>query len=99
MTKTALLAAGATIAMCTGAYAGGAGYSDNGNTTVVHNGDSVTIVTQSGDPSQATVHVTTAPGKTTIYRQSGGNTAIVTQSTGPADLGALPDWLKDRLPR
>lgn len=100
MKKTALLAAGATMAMCAGAYAGGSGdFYDNGNTTVVRNGDSVAIVTQSGDPSQAEVHVEKQPGKTMIYRRSGGNTTIVTQSSGPADINSLPNWMKDRMRR
>jgi len=99
MIKSVLVVAGATMAMCAGAYAGGPGYDDNGNTTVVRNGNSVTIVTQSGDPAKAEVHVEKQPGQTTIYRRNGGNTAIVTQSSGPVDMNSLPDWMKDLMRR
>jgi hypothetical protein len=47
---------------------------------------------QSGDPAQAEVKIEKEPGRTTAYRHSGGNTAIVTQGTGNPQ--EMPDWLR-----
>jgi hypothetical protein len=66
----------------------------------VRNGNSVSIITQSGDPGQADVKIEKQPGHTFIYRRSGGNTTIITQSTSSSELppDALPPWLRG-LPR
>jgi hypothetical protein len=88
-------------AMCSPARAGETGNSNDQGTTIVRNGNSVAIVTQSGDPSKAEVHVEKQPGRTTIYRRSGGNTTIVTQSTNSADIKPedLPPWIRKYLER
>lgn len=99
MNTSALIATGMILAMCTSSHAGDSGDYNDGNTTVVRNGNSVAVVTQSGDPAQAEVRVHKEPGRTTIYRRSGGNTTVVTQSTKPVPLGALPPWLRDMLRR
>jgi len=100
MTRIGAFAIVSAVIMSTSANAGGAGDETHGNTTIVRNGDSVAIVTQSGDPAQAEVHVEKRPGYTRIFRQSGGNTTVVTQSTGgnvkPED---LPPWLQEFLRR
>jgi hypothetical protein len=49
----------------------------SGNTTIVHNGNSVSIITQSGEPSRAEVEIEKEPGRTFIYRRIGGNTTII----------------------
>jgi len=74
---------------------------DDGNTTIVRNGNSVSIITQSGDPAQAVVRIEQEPGRTVIYRQSGGNTSIVTQSNDPKDfpIESLPPHLRDLFKR
>jgi hypothetical protein len=71
--------------------------SESGNTTVVRTENSIAVVTQSGDPSKSVVHVEKQPGRTFIYRQSGGNTSIVTQSSDPADVPSphLPPWMQE----
>jgi len=82
--------------MCGGSGPAASGNNSDGNTTIVRDANGETVITQSGDPAQAEVRIDREPGRTTIYRRSGGNTAIVTQSSG----GALPDeileWLKKR---
>ena len=50
-----------------------------GSTTVVRNGQSVTSVTQSGDCITEEIHV--APGKTFLYRESGGNVSTTMQQS------------------
>jgi hypothetical protein len=99
MMKSEILAIGLVLMMTTGSYAGEPGDEGSGNTTIVRNGNSVSIITQSGDPSQAEVKIEKEPGHTFIYRRSGGNTTTITQSTSPAELppDALPPWL--RLPQ
>ena len=96
--KSILFAIGASIIMCGGAYAGGTG--DDGHTTVVHDANGTTVITQSGDPDKVELHVDRAPGRTTIYRRSGGNTAVVTQSSGPPVAPEnVPEWMQRLLDR
>jgi len=97
--RSEIVAIGLVLVMTTGSYAGEPGDEGSGNTTIVHNGNSVSIITQSGDPSQAEVKIEKEPGHTFIYRRSGGNTTIINQSTSPAELPpeALPPSL--RLPQ
>jgi hypothetical protein len=96
--KSGLLAAGLGLLMCAAAYAGGTGESGN-NTTIVRDANGVATITQSGDPSQAVVKVEKSPGRTTVYRQSGGNTAIVTMGSGAPGAGDIPEWLRKYLDR
>ena len=97
--KSGILAIGLVLMMTTGSYAGEPGDEGSGNTTIVRNGNSVSIITQSGDPSQAEVKIEKEPGHTFIYRRSGGNTTIINQSTSSSELPpeALPPSL--RLPQ
>ena len=60
-------------------------------TTTIRNGNSVSSVTQSGDPATATKHVEKRPGYTRIEQHSGGNHSVVVQSTNPADMPKMPD--------
>jgi hypothetical protein len=94
--KSGLLAIGLVIVMTAGSHAGDPSDDGSGNTTIVRNGNSVSIITQSGDPSQAEVKIEKQPGHTFIYRRSGGNTTIITQSTSAPELPpeALPPWLR-----
>jgi hypothetical protein len=64
----------------------------DGHTTVIQDENGTSVITQSGDPAQAEVRVEKEPGRSTVYRRSGGNTAIVTQGTGNAQ--DLLDWLR-----
>lgn len=91
-----LLAAGIGIMMCGGSSPASSGDNSDGNTTVVRDANGETVITQSGDPAQADVRIDREPGRTTIYRRSGGNTAIVTQSSGSAAPQEILDWLKKR---
>lgn len=92
--KFIILAAGIGIMAATTAGPAGAGQSGNGNTTVVQDENGSAVITQSGDPAQAEVRVEKEPGRTTVYRRSGGNTAIVSQGSGnPQDMQNLLDWL------
>ncbi|MBR0960607.1 hypothetical protein JQ566_25040 [Bradyrhizobium japonicum] len=87
-----LLASGIGIMSVIAAAPAGAA---DGHTTVVQDENGTSVITQSGDPAQAEVRVEKEPGRTTVYRRSGGNTAIVTQGTG-----ASPDmleWLRKQL--
>lgn len=70
----------------------GAGESGDGHTTVVQDENGTSVITQSGDPAQAEVKIEKEPGRTTVYRRSGSNTAIVTQGTGNAQ--DMLDWLR-----
>jgi hypothetical protein len=71
------------------------GGSEDGHTTVVQDDNGTTVITQSGDPAKAEVRVEKEPGRTTVYRRSGGNTAVVTQSTNAADIPPeILDWLR-----
>jgi len=70
----------------------GAGEQGDGHTTMVQDENGTSVITQSGDPAQAEVKIEKEPGRTTIYRRSGGNTAIVTQGTGNAQ--DMLDWLR-----
>ena len=89
-----ILAAGIGIMAATTAGSAGAGETGNGNTTVVQDENGSAVITQSGDPAQAEVRVEKEPGRTTVYRRSGGNTAIVSQGSGnPQDMQNLLDWL------
>ena len=97
--RNALLAAGLVLLMCATAHAGGAGVSGNGDTTVVRDANGVATITQSGDPDRAVVRVEKSAGRTTVYRQSGGNTAIVTMGAGAPGAGDIPEWLRKYLDR
>ncbi len=74
----------------------GAGETGDGHTTVVQDENGTAVITQSGDPAQAEVRVDKEPGRTTVYRRSGGNTAIVSQGNGNAQ--DLLDWLRKHQP-
>ena len=90
-----LLAIGLAIAMYGGARAGTSGDGGDGHTTVVRDANGVTVITQSGDPAKAEVRIEKAPGQTTVYRRSGGNTAIVTQSSDAAGMPqGMPGWMR-----
>jgi hypothetical protein len=66
----------------------------DGHTTVVQDSNGTTVITQSGDPARAEVRVEREGDRTTVYRRSGGNTSVVTQSTNPT--GMLPQgWLRN----
>ena len=86
--KLLLLASGIGLMSLIAAPAG----AGDGHTTVVQDENGTSVITQSGDPAQAEVRVEKEPGRTTIYRRSGGNTAVVTQGTGNAQ--DLLDWLR-----
>lgn len=84
------------MSVATGARAGGADGNPTGDTTIVRDANGVATITQSGDPEHAAVHVERTPGRTTIYRQSGGNTAIVTMGTSPPGdhVQDIPEWAR-----
>ncbi|MCA1467205.1 hypothetical protein I6F09_04790 [Bradyrhizobium sp. IC3195] len=64
----------------------------DGHTTMVQDENGTSVITQSGDPAEAEVTIEKEPGRTTVTRRSGGNTAIVTQgSASPQD---MLDWLR-----
>ncbi len=67
----------------------------DGHTTVVQDENGTSVITQSGDPAQAEVKIEKEPGRTTVYRRSGGNTAIVTQGSGNTqeNIRDMLDWL------
>ncbi|WFU43923.1 hypothetical protein QA640_16610 [Bradyrhizobium sp. CB82] len=94
--KLILFAAGVAMMMSGGTGPVSAGGSDgDGHTTIVQDANGQTVITQSGDPARAEVRIVKEPGRTTVYRKSGGNTAVVTQSTDPADLPPnLGEWLQ-----
>ncbi|WBL75835.1 hypothetical protein I3J27_22675 [Bradyrhizobium xenonodulans] len=84
-----LLASGIGLMGAVAMAPAGAG---DGHTTVVQDENGTVAITQSGDPAQAEVRIDKEPGRTTVYRRSGGNTAIVTQGSGnPQD---MLDWLR-----
>ncbi|WP_445215987.1 hypothetical protein ACKWRH_26875 [Bradyrhizobium sp. Pa8] len=90
--KFFLLASGVSIMAAIAAGPAGAGETSDGQTTVVQDENGTAVITQSGDPAQAEVKIDKEPGRTTVYRRSGGNTAIVSQGTGnPQD---MLDWLR-----
>jgi hypothetical protein len=97
--RNGLLAAGWVLLMCATAYAGGAGDNGNGDTTVVRDANGVATITQTGDPNQAVVRIEKSPGRTTVYRQSGGNTAVVTMGSGAPGGADVPGWLRKYLDR
>ncbi len=82
--------------MCAPAYAGESG---SGDTTVVRDANGAATITQSGDPDRAVVRIEKSPGRTTVYRQSGGNTAIVTMGSSAPGAGDIPEWLRKYLDR
>ncbi|WP_158668929.1 hypothetical protein [Bradyrhizobium guangdongense] len=87
--KLLVLASGLGLMTVVATAPAGAG---DGHTTVVQDENGSSVITQSGDPAQAEVRIEKAPGRTTVYRRSGGNTAIVTQGSGsPQD---MLDWLR-----
>ncbi|OAF14157.1 MULTISPECIES: hypothetical protein [Bradyrhizobium] len=90
--KSLLLASGVSIMMAIAAPPAGAGETGDGHTTVVQDENGTSVITQSGDPAQAEVRIEKEPGRTTVYRRSGGNTAIVSQGTGNAQ--DMLDWLR-----
>jgi len=94
--RNVLLATGLALLMCGTAYAGGTG---TGDTTVVQDANGVATITQTGDPDRAVVRIEKSPGRTTVYRQSGGNTAIVTMGPGTSGAGDIPEWLRKYLDR
>ncbi|MBR1128346.1 hypothetical protein [Bradyrhizobium iriomotense] len=67
----------------------------DGHTTVVQDENGTSVITQSGDPAQAEVRIEKEPGRTTVYRRSGGNTAVVTQGTGNTQ--DMLEWLRKQL--
>lgn len=87
-----ILAAGMGIMAAMTAGPAGAGETGDGHTTVVQDENGTSVITQSGDPAQAEVKIDREPGRTTVYRRSGGNTAIVSQGTGNAQ--DMLDWLR-----
>src|SRR4249920_2800683 len=66
-------------------------------TTTVRNGNSISTVTQSGDPAKVTKHVEKRPGYTRIEQQSGNSRSVVVQSSNPADMPKMPNF--DKLPK
>ncbi|WXU05460.1 hypothetical protein WHZ78_20380 [Bradyrhizobium symbiodeficiens] len=87
--KLLLLASGIGLMSVIAAAPAGAA---DGHTTVVQDENGTSVITQSGDPAQAEVRIEREPGRTTVYRRSGGNTAIVTQGTGNAQ--DMLDWMR-----
>jgi hypothetical protein len=86
--------------ICSGAGPASSGDAGDGHTTVVQDDNGTTVITQSGDPAKAEVRIDKEPGRTTVTRRSGGNTAVVTQSTNAADIPAdMLDWLRKQQPR
>ncbi|MDF0517909.1 hypothetical protein P0R31_11770 [Bradyrhizobium yuanmingense] len=82
--KLLLLASGLGFMSVVALAPAGAG---DGHTTVVQDENGTSVITQSGDPAEAEVRIEKEPGRTTVTRRSGGNTAIVTQgSASPQDL-------------
>lgn len=55
------------------------GQDDDAHTTVSRDANGDVIITQSG--ANPATRIERTPGRTTIYRHSGGNTAIVVQGT------------------
>jgi hypothetical protein len=93
--KFNLFATGMAMMMCGGTGPAASGDSQDGHTTVVQDDNGSTVITQSGDPAKAEVRVEKESGRTTVYRRSGGNTAVVTQSTNAADIPPeILDWLR-----
>ncbi len=90
--KFLLLASGMSLMTVMAIGPAGAGETNDGHTTVVQDENGTAAITQSGDPAQAEVRIDKQPGRTTIYRRSGGNTAIVSQGTGNAQ--DMLDWLR-----
>ncbi|MCK1733553.1 hypothetical protein IVA79_06165 [Bradyrhizobium sp. 138] len=88
-----LLASGIGLMSVVAAAPAGAG---DGHTTMVQDENGTSVITQSGDPAQAEVKIEKEPGRTTVYRRSGGNTAIVTQGTGQGTGNSqdMLDWLR-----
>ncbi|MGY8664765.1 hypothetical protein Q3C01_20745 [Bradyrhizobium sp. UFLA05-109] len=93
--KLVLFATGVVMMVSGGTGPASAGSDGDGHTTIVQDANGQTVITQSGDPVQADVRIEKEPGRTIVYRKSGGNTAVVTQSTNPGDLPpALREWLR-----
>lgn len=93
--KAILFAAGIGIIMSGGTGPAVSGESGDGHTTVVHDDNGTATISQSGDPAKAEVRIEKEPGRTTVSRHSGGNTAVVTQSTNAADIPPdVLDWLR-----
>lgn len=87
-------AAGVGIMAAIAIGSAGAGETGDGHTTVVQDENGTAVITQSGDPAKADVRIEKEPGRTTVYRRSGGNTAIVSQGTGNANGQDMLDWLR-----
>lgn len=92
--RSIIFAAGMSIMISGGMGPASAGNAGDGHTTVVEDENGKTVITQSGDPAQAEVRIDKEPGRTTVYRRSGGNTTVVTQSSGAS---GIPADLLDRL--
>ncbi|MBK3666562.1 hypothetical protein JJE66_35800 [Bradyrhizobium diazoefficiens] len=90
--KLLLLASGMSLMTVMAMAPAGAGEANDSHTTVVQDENGTATITQSGDPAQAEVRIDKEPGRTTVYRRSGGNTAIVSQGTGNAQ--DMLDWLR-----
>ena len=86
-----LLASGIGLMSVIAAAPAGAG---DGHTTMVQDENGTSVITQSGDPAQAEVKIEKEPGRTTVYRRSGGNTAVVTQGTGNGNTQEMLEWLR-----
>ena len=93
--KLTLFVAGIGIMMCSGAGPAASDELGDGHTTVIQDENGTTVITQSGDPAKAEVRIEKEPGRTTVYRRSGGNTAVTTQSRNASDIPPeLLDWLR-----
>lgn len=90
--KFLLLASGMSLMTVMAMAPAVAGGTSDSHTTVVQDENGTATITQSGDPAQAEVRIDKEPGRTTAYRRSGGNTAIVSQGTGNAQ--DMLDWLR-----
>lgn len=98
--KFICLAIGMAMIIGGGVGAGAAADEGDGHTTVVRDANGVAVITQSGDPDKAEVRVEQTPGRTTVYRRSGGNTAILTQGTSPPEAPQdVPEWMQRLLRR
>ena len=65
-------------------------HAEDGKTTILRSRHGTTVITQSGDPATASVHVERKPGSTTITRKSGGNSTTIIQGTEPIDPDEMP---------
>jgi hypothetical protein len=61
---------------------------------MVQDDNGTAVITQSGDPAGTELRIEQEPGRTTVYRRSGGNTAIVTQGKASGVSPDIFDWLR-----